>query len=128
MANELRLTNATLEMNGVVRSYVPGSITFTKGWAEYKVEALSNGGDNVEVVVSEDITTKKSDFKVSLPSTTANINLIDEFKNAFPDGITILLYKDDFSVAYSNMILTNKPDVPISSDDSIEMEFEGKSL
>jgi len=60
------VSSATVQINGTTISIVPNSLRITDGVGQTTVRAMSNGGNSVTLVTSQDVSTKvaKINFEV----------------------------------------------------------------
>lgn len=120
------LTTPSVVINDRTIAIVPDSVTFKGGFGETTIRPQSAGGGNVEMVKSLNAETLKSMVKFALLPTTENNDLIDDWQNRSKgDGNGILLSDGAFAKSFKNMYVTSDPERNLSSDGTMEVEFEG---
>jgi hypothetical protein len=126
---ERALTTPSIVVNNEAIAIVPDSFKYTPGVGEINMRAQSGGGGNVQMVKSINAETKKSTAKFALMPTKKNIDYIDVWQdNGRGDGNGIEASDGPFAVAFRNMYVTNDPERNLSSDGTIEIEFEGSPI
>lgn len=119
------LANPTVIINNLSVPVVPNSVMFTEGLGTQKVRVQSSGGGAVQSVVSNDVETNLSDFKLSIYPTADNIELIRGWK--VNTGLNAISCTADggFSRSISNATVVNDYEVKMGADTNIEVEFKG---
>lgn len=121
------MSNPTVEVNNNVIAIVPGSLTFNSGFGETKVTAASAGGDSKELYVSKDVTTQLGMVTFKLITAKHNIDMIKEWIGLNKlNGSTVTLADADFTEAFSEMMVTNNPEISTGPDGEVEVKFEGR--
>ncbi len=116
----------TLEWNNEVFYIVPNSLKYKSGKGERNVRAQSGGGSSVQMVVTENVETKKSMVNFELMNTKLNIDKVQEFIDLFDqNAIEFSDPKSGFAISLSNMTIINDPEVALSQDGNISVEMEG---
>ena len=77
MATILGLATPSITVNNNTVAIVPSSFKYKAGAGERTVSTQSSGGSNVDIVVTEDVTTKKSYCSFDLRTTVENIKLFE---------------------------------------------------
>lgn len=122
--SQIRLANPTILVNNNAIAIVPNSCTYTEGLGEQKVEPQSAGGNRVETVYSEDISSRMSTFKFEVANTEYHIELLREWKlNRNANAISAT--GNTFTRTFTNMALTSNYEVSLGADTNITVEFMG---
>jgi len=117
------LVNPNVTINNAAVLYEPNSISYTEGKGERTVRTHTTGGGQRETVVSEDISTQRSKVKFSILSTVENIKALKGWQE-LKDSNGITLSSKGFTRTSPRAIIVNDPDVNISVDGMVEVEFE----
>jgi len=130
---EQALSVPTIKFDNDVISIVPNSFKFTTGAGETKVRSASVGGGNSVTVHGLDAEMQYSVVKFSLMNTINNVNRIKTWKATQGDHTIEALQRgtggaDDFSEAFTNISVTNDPEIVASADGVIEVECAGNKL
>ena len=106
---------------------VPNSASFTTP-PEINVRSMSGGGLSFEVVAGTDASTLISTVKFEMATTSENINRVADWKNAsaLTIPVTILVVEETDQFSFSEMYLSNAPDVALESEGNVEVEFMGR--
>ena len=118
------LSTATVVVNNETVAIVPNSLTIKTGRGENVVKTETYGAGSVEPVVFENLETKKGYVKFSLYPKDTSLEAILSYKSSKGNN-TILVITSENSYTFTNMALTNDPEINFSSDGEIELEFEG---
>ena len=121
------ITTPTVEVNNDIIAIVPNSLVSRGGKGTKTVRPQSSGGGNVEMVISEDATTKKSYIKFELMPTSANIDLIKSWQDSIT-GVAIGISDSSYNESYRNMVMINDPDLNLTAEGTIECQFEGNPV
>jgi hypothetical protein len=121
MANGL--SNPQVSVNDEAVSIFPNSLVFKTSEGDKNVRALGAGGNSVEVVTTEDATTKKSMVKFKISNTINHLNLKRTWGTNSSN--TIEFTENGQNYSFIGMVRTVEPEVPVSADSEIEVEFEG---
>ena len=84
------------------------------------------GGGQTEQVFSEDLATKFSMVKFSLPSTEDSAKLVREWKNNLNNNVVELQSSTggaQFTRIFTQASIQGNPEVNLSTDGSVEIEF-----
>lgn len=130
MAVQKALSNATIIIDDDVISIIPDTLKYNIGRGEKKVRSLSSGGNSIDLVISEDATTKLGKVMFSMPSTTETEDLVDAWdaKYASGEGCTIQISDAANTKSFRRMFLVNNPETDASSEGVIEIEFTGQPI
>ena len=105
------LVTPSVMINGEAVSIVPNSLTVRKGIGTRKVDVQTTGGQQTEVVVQNDVSTKKGYIKFEIWNTVKNMDLIDNVYNILPiPSLIMFLNQGGQSGSMSSAILINEPD------------------
>lgn len=126
----IQLSDATVVANNEAIGIVPNSLSWTEGFGEQTMRAMSIGGGAVEQVFSNDLQTNFSMLKFSMPSTVDNIKLARQWKanrntNVFQvAGSTV---DGDVTRVFTSAAVVNNFEVPVGSEANIEIEVHSNS-
>ena len=121
------MANPTVEVNNDVIAIVPGSLAFDPGWGETKMRVASAGGDSKEFYSSDDSSTQIGMVQFKLITAKNNVDLIKEWIGLRKlNGSTVTLSDADYTEAFSEMVISNKPEISTGADGEIEVKFEGR--
>jgi len=121
------LSNPTVEVNDQPIAIIPNSLSFKPGQGDKTVKTQSAGGGAIEVVISEDATTKKSMVKFKLTNTKENFDLAKIITSNI-SGNTIRLSEGEMVESFRGMVVTTEPERMIGADGELEIEFEGQPV
>lgn len=120
-----QLNNVALFVNNDVVAYEANTLSYDDGFGEYNVRNAVVGGGQTEQVFSEDLSTKFSMVKFNLPSTAASAALVREWKNNLNNNVVELQGKtDNFTRIFTQASIQGNPEVNLSTDGSVELEFK----
>ncbi len=123
------LVTPSVMINGTAVSIIPNSFTVRKGIGTRKVDVQTTGGQQTEVVVQHDVSTKKGYIKFEIWNTTKNMDLIDSIYGILPvPSLIMFLNQGGQSGSMSNAILINEPEYNLGSDGKTTIEFEGSAI
>jgi len=121
------MANPTVEVNNDVIAIVPGSLAFDPGWGETKVRTASAGGDSKEFYTSDDAATQIGMVQFKLITAKNNVDLIKEWIGLRKlNGSTITLSDAEYTESFSEMFISNKPEISTGPDGETEVKFEGR--
>lgn len=118
------ISNPALKWNGQPIGIMPNSLAFKFGKGEKTVRAITSGGDAVDVVVTENVETKKSMLKFSLPNTGRAARILRQMQQGVGSNVFEVV-DASFQATFRNMTIINDPEVPTAPDGVIEIECEG---
>lgn len=121
---QTRLANPQVLINNNPIAIVANSLTFKEGLGEQNVTIQSAGGNHIETVYSEDVSTRMSMVKFDLASTEQNIELIRNWKLARNEN-AIVVTGTEFTRTFTNMALITDYEVGLGNDSVISLEFHG---
>ena len=108
--------------------YIKGNTTkMTNGGGEGKLTPTSAGGGDIEMVMSEDVTTYKSMVKFDLMATPENIKLVAQMQADRRKGnlSTLEIIGATDSYQFEQCIITKDIDWGLESEGSGSLEVEG---
>jgi len=114
----------TIQINNVTVAVKPNSVSYTKGYGDKNFRSESTGGDEVDVIMTEDAETKKSMFKATFimkKSLDATLDAWQDNGNAN----SILMSQGDFSIPFRKMGVVGDPERNTGADGEVEVEFCG---
>ena len=117
---QIRLNNTTIAKVG-------NTATLDTGDPESMNSPQTSGNGEVEMVYSEDITTKYSTFKFSLYSTVENIDLVSEVKKDRNNNY-ITINSEQGNYVLKDAALINKPEFALENEGMAELEFHCKPV
>jgi len=126
MADQIILTDVSVEVDDEALPVNGNTVVFTEGLGERMIKAASQGGKPI-MISSEDISTKVSTIKFSVP---ASIAMIDKTRDiavaAF--GRVIRVSGTDaagnrLARTFKSAILTNNAEKAIQNEGEIPLEF-----
>jgi len=118
------LSNPTVEINDEVIAIVANTFVFKGGKGEKTVRAASAGGNSIQPVITENAETKISMVKFEVYPTTVNVETQKTWQDSL-DGLSVRASEGDFAINFRNMVLVNDPEVSLTADGTIELEFQG---
>lgn len=121
---ERTLSNPTIEVNSGIIGIIPNSCSYKRGKGDISLRPQSSGGDSIEIVKTEDATTKKSMIKFSLYNTKTSRDLFAGWQESI-DGNTIRLSDGNFVESFRQMFVITDPEVALGADGNVEIAFEG---
>ena len=122
------LTNPVLRISNSNVLYVEGTLSYNRGSGEINTRVQTAGNGSVQTVHSTVVESQYGMVKFSMRNTDQNIATIDEWLrlNNSPTGVSVNLSQSGFQgVSFSNMRITNNPDINTGNDADIELEFTG---
>ena len=125
MTAQVGISNLILEVNDEKVFYKQGTLEFSPGEPEAKLEGLaSSGGTNI--VATEDVSTAFGSVKFEMPATPLTVKQANKWKAAGLLGNTVRLSgATDFVLL--NATLMSKIEVKIGVDGAIPIDFGGSS-
>lgn len=118
------LSDPVVKINNETIAIKPNSFKYKGGYGESKLLPQSAGNGQIETVYSENAENKISSVKFELLVTNNNIKYVKTFKkNQKSNGITV--QEGDTNLTFTGMALTNDPEVTLSAEGRIEMDFNG---
>lgn len=122
-----QLNDVIVRINNEQIAYTADTLSFSLGKGEAQQRAATAGGGQVELIYSQDLSTKIGMVKVSMPSTEANIALVKQWKSNRNQNVIELAgdSSTQFTATFSQMALVNDPEFNLSTDGNIELDFQG---
>lgn len=124
MANQLN--NVAVLVNNDIVAYEANTLSYDDGFGEYNVRNAVVGGGQTEQIFSEDLATKFSMVKFSLPSTEDSAALVREWKNNLNNNVVELQSSTggaQFTRIFTQASIQGNPEVNLSTDGMVEIEF-----
>lgn len=124
MSNQLN--NVAILVNNDIIAYEANTLSYDDGFGEYNVRNAVIGGGQTEQVFSEDLATKFSMCKFSLPSTEDSAKLIREWKTNLNNNVVELQSSTggaQFTRIFTQASIQGNPEVNLSTDGTVEVEF-----
>ncbi len=120
-----QLNNVAILVNNDIIAYEANSLSYDDGFGEYNVRNAVVGGGQTEQVFSEDLATKFSMCKFSLPSTEDSTKLIREWKNNLNNNVVELVGTrgSTFTRIFTQASILGSPEINLSTDGTVEVEF-----
>lgn len=118
------LIDPQVSLNNEVIQVVPNTSTLRLGKGETSVDVTSAGNGNTDIVVGDDVTTKKGYFATSVRNTEANATLINSLKDD-AGGITLSISEGSFNKIMRKASIINDPEFAFTNDSSVEVQLEG---
>lgn len=119
------IADLIVEVNDEKLFYRQGTLEYSPGLPEAKVEGLSSGG-GLGILATEDSSTGFGIVKFTLPLTDTTAKQAREWKeNGLNANIVRLSGRDDFILL--NATLMNKNLFKVGVDSEIEIEFHGSA-
>lgn len=121
------IANPTVLLNGEILSFVPNSLSFKRGFGDVKTRPESAGGENVDNVVTRDLTTATGHFTFKMTPTADNIALIINAQENFGNNEVQIINAINVSMnaSMSGASIMNDPDFAIGADTDISIEMQG---
>lgn len=113
-------------MNGDQLAYEADTLEFTGGKGEFQIRNAVVGGGQTEQIFSEDIKTKYSMLKVSLPTTVKNVKIVKTLKNNLNRNtleVSGIIDGEVFSEIFTQAAIMNDPIKKLATEGSIELEW-----
>ena len=128
MAGFSAISTPAIQVNNETISIIPNSFKYKGGLGERSVRTQSAGGSAVDVVATENVETKKSMVTFEMINTAENISLSEDWHGLFnANAITASDNNQNFTKAFGNMTMINDPEVTLSQDGNLTVEFEGSA-
>ena len=120
-----QLNNVAILVNNDIVAYEANTLSYDDGFGEFSVRNAVVGGGQTEQVFSEDLATKFSMVKFSLPSTEDNAKLVREWKSNRNNNVVELVSATggNFTRIFTQASIQGNPEVNLSTDGSVEIEF-----
>ena len=122
-----QLNNLAWYVNGEQVPYEADSLEWTEGFGEYMIRNAVVGGGVTEQIFSEDIKSKFSELKISLPSTAPNVALVRQWKVATNTNVMELTGTVDGTTVtrvFTQSAIVNQPSNKVATEGSIELEWK----
>ena len=124
MSNQLN--NVAILVNNDIIAHEANTLSYDDGFGEYNVRNAVVGGGQTEQVFSEDLATKFSMVKFSLPSTEDSAGLVREWKNNLNNNVVELQSSTggaQFTRIFTQASIQGNPEITLSTDGTVEIEF-----
>jgi hypothetical protein len=120
-----QISDPSVVVNDITVNVVPNSVSYKSGKGEKSVKVQSAGNGLVSVVNSTNVETKKGMVKFSVYSTEQAIAL-KELWQSNGGGNVIELGSVNLTMSQGTMV--NDPEITLSDDGKVELEFQGAPL
>jgi len=121
--------NPTVTVNNVPVVPKPNSTSIVEGKGEKTVKGVSAGAGFSDIVISEDISTKISKIKFSIPSNDVNYSLVRAWQAIDLNlGNVVTVHEDDYAAVMTGGIVINDPEKMFGVDEYFEVEFHGRPI
>lgn len=123
------LSVPAIRIDGDTIGIVPNSAVFILGKGETNVRAASAGGNSIEAVHTVNAEAKIGNFNVDLYNTSENIRKIQTLGDRVGlieiGAIESVIDTSAASITLQNASLCNDPEMPLSADGVMSLEFKG---
>ena len=121
----VQLNNVAIFVNNDVVAYEANTLSYDDGFGEYSVRNAVVGGGQTEQIFSEDLATRFSMVKFSLPSTDDSAALVREWKNNRNNNVVEIMSATggNFTRIFTQASIQGNPEVNLSTDGTVEVEF-----
>lgn len=121
----VQLNNIAVLVNNDIIAYEANTLSYDDGFGEYSVRNAVVGGGQTEQIFSEDLATRFSMVKFSLPSTDDSAALIREWKTNLNNNVVEIMSATggNFTRVFSQASIQGNPEVNLSTDGTVEVEF-----
>lgn len=128
MAGFTAIATPTIQVNNETISIIPNSFKYKNGRGERTIRTQSSGGSAVDVVMTENAETKKSMVTFEMLNTAENISLAEDWQDLLnANAITASDNNNNFTKAFGNMTVITDPEITLSQDGNLTLEFEGSA-
>ncbi len=126
MADQIILVDASVEVDDEAFPIKGNTLSFTEGLGESSVEAATQGGKTI-LIVSQDVTTRKSMVKFEVPTSVEMMNKSRDIAAKGP-GRTVRISGTDpagnrLGRTFKSAIMVTDPEKSIQNEGSIPLEF-----
>lgn len=118
------ISNPTVKWNGQTISIVPNSLSYKLGTGDKNIRAISAGGNSITPVVTENVETKLSMIKFSVPNTSDGLGLARQMAQSGETN-EFQIVDAEAQIAFTTMSLMTEPERPLTQDGEVELEFQG---
>jgi hypothetical protein len=124
------LARPSVVINNTSVLVVPNSVSYTSGLGEQNVRTQSAGGGATDLVISQNVETNMSSFKMSMFPTPENIAVARAIKSNA--GLNVIDIVDNeatppFTKTIQTATLINDYEVNLGADTTIDLEFMGST-
>jgi len=102
----------------------PNSFSYTEGFGEYIKRTESAGGGSVVTVAARNMENAKSMIKFTIEPTADNVERVRLWKSNFDSNSIQASGHDGFTRNFSKALITNEPEIALSADGEIALEWE----
>ena len=120
-----QISDPEIVVNDITIYVVPNSVSYKSGKGESNVKVQSAGNGVTSVVVSQNVETQKGYVKFSVQSTPDAIKLKENWQSNIGGNLIEL---GSVNQSMSNSTMTNDPEINLTDDGVVEMEFEGSKM
>ena len=118
------ISDPQIRINNESFQIVPNSAKYVPGDGEDTVKAQSSGGGNVSTVYSRNVEMKVGKVMVAMFATSENIEKIKTLKDN--ENLNYISITDvNFSKTMRQAALISDPEIGLSNEAQIELEFQG---
>lgn len=125
------IANPQVTVNNEPWVVVPNSVSYTEGKGEQNFRAGSVGGGQVVPVITNNVDTNFSNFKLSIYPDPEYINRARQVKvNGSRNVVSISGTNADGKTlrrTFNQAIITNDYEIPLGADTVIELEFKSQA-
>lgn len=119
------IADLIVEVNDEKLAYRQGTLEYSPGQPEAKIEGLASGG-GTSIIATQDVSTAFGIVKFTLPATPDTVLQVRQWKENGLNANTVRLSGlDDFVLL--NATLMNKNEIKIGVDSEIAVEFHGST-
>jgi hypothetical protein len=126
----IQLSDVTVVVNNETVGVIPNSVSYTEGFGEQAVRAVSIGGGKTEQVFANDLESNYSKVSFDLPSTVDNIDLARKWKvQGNANVVSLQAQNADGNIVrtFTGAAVTADYDVEMGVDSNIAIEFMSNS-
>lgn len=126
----IQLTDATLIANDEAIGIMPNTLTFTEGFGEQDVRAVSVGNGKTEQIFARNLETSFSTLKFELPTTPENVKLARAWKAAGNGNVFQIAgstSEGDVTRSFTQAVVTNDYEVGIGTETTISIEIKSNA-
>lgn len=127
----LQLSDVTVEVNDDTVGVEVGSVSYTEGFGEAKVRAVSTGGGGKQLIFGRDLSEALSMIKFEIPATIPNVAKLRTWSVSL-GGLSVNLSAsfggESFTRAMTQGSVTNNPEINVGPEGTIEVEIKGNPV
>lgn len=115
----------SLIINNVEVPFQAETLKYKIGKGDRNFESHVKGNGEIEVVVGEDTSTKIGMVGFELQNTKIGRDFVNTWQGNRNSNVVQILLEEGSLITFENMALVSDPEIPISSDSNIAVEFQG---